>query len=173
MAGTTRDYVNAVVWTGKTEAEIIDTAGLDDEVAKAGLVDRVAQDKTLEVLSDCDVVLNVIDASKDGEIRRFDGAGCVVNVLNKSDLGVCEKYSGLSNSVVISARLNEGIDELMDAVHRQLGLLDKSSEKGCCFSMVLESEFYKALVADDILIVRKVMEGLVSSQDEFFYAEDL
>ncbi len=161
IAGTTRDYVSSVVWTGKTEVELIDTAGLDDAAAGRDFIDRLAQDKTMKVLDDCDVVLNVIDASKDSDIRRFDCEACVVYVLNKSDLGVYEKFLGLDNSVQVSAKFNKGIEDMVDLLHKKLGLMDESLSKGGCFSRGLKSQFDKALKAEDILNMRNVLKSLL------------
>jgi len=108
IKGTTRDWVSAQCRIGPLSVELIDTAGLDEELgAKADTIEKASQEKAVELLEEADLVLLVLDGSQTAEqpatqtrhtnggqaagelderlIERLAGKR-VLTVLNKSDL---------------------------------------------------------------------------------------
>lgn len=143
IAGTTRDIVEGEIILHGIPLHLLDTAGIhesDDKVEAIGIT------KANEVLNEADLVLLVIDSSKeedseDKELRRKTASKKRIIVYNKEDLGSVERKT---DGVYISAK-EEDIKELekrilevleidQESYHRpsfsnerQLGLLNKAS----------------------------------------------
>jgi len=123
IEGTTRDWVSATCRIGPLSVKLIDTAGLDRELAvtSRSTIENAAQDRTSQLLEDAELVLLVLDNSRDA--GRLDGlcteniAGKrILTVLNKSDLPAKFDPAGLPESlgrpIQISAKLGTGIHTL-------------------------------------------------------------
>lgn len=142
LQGTTRDWVSAEIHLPPLAATIIDTAGLDAGLA-AGDVDRIAQQKSIDMVKHADLILLVLDLSRPGEplgddLLRVVAGRRIVTVLNKADLPwrcdpACLPQS-LGQIVRISARLGTGIGELVHAVHSACGVVDLSAETPVAFT---------------------------------------
>ncbi len=123
IAGTTRDWVSAQCEIGPLSATLIDTAGIDEKLATDphGTVERVAQEKTSEMLDNADLILLVLDNSLPADrldaalLERIAGRKVLI-VLNKSDLPArfdsAKLPQNLSNTVQISAKFGTGIETL-------------------------------------------------------------
>ncbi len=129
IPGTTRDWVSAQIHIPPLTATIIDTAGIDPTLSDG--IDTAAQNKSMQVLEQADVVLLVLDITQPaGQLGRSFSEELkgkrVLTVFNKSDLsGTLNPGShpaSLGNSVHISARQGTGIDDLVWAIHRVCGL---------------------------------------------------
>ncbi len=144
IAGTTRDWVGAECRIESLLMELIDTAGLDDGLRIDDSIDRRSQEKTVELLESCDLVLLVLDGSraaakyKGGSVAPAIDGRKVVVVLNKSDLGaeLNPEELGLNfdGCVRISAREDRGIDELIDEIRTVLGVADFDVTQAVCFT---------------------------------------
>lgn len=130
VPGTTRDVIEEVLNIKGIPVRLMDTAGLrrtDD------LVEREGVRRTKEKVADADLVLLVIDGSKeldkdDFEIfREIEGKKMVVAV-NKNDLPSKVSTEELrvrfpqKEIISISALKNVGIDELKDKIYRSITL---------------------------------------------------
>ncbi len=126
IKGTTRDWVSAEIHIPSLAVTLIDTAGLDSELA-AGEIDWTAQRKSIEILERADLILLVLDLSQPSEqlgdeLTHVLAGRRIVTVLNKSDLPpqfdpACLPQQ-LGRTVPISAKLGTGIEDLIRAVHR-------------------------------------------------------
>ncbi len=111
IPGTTRDLVEGSVTLGNVTLRLIDTAGIresDDYVEKIGIK------RSIDALNKCDLVLLVIDASKELENEDLELLKLTENknriiILNKSDLNPVVKIEG---SINMSALYNKGMDIL-------------------------------------------------------------
>lgn len=117
VAGTTRDTIEEKVNIGRLTLKLCDTAGIHDTEDE---VERIGIERSVSKMKDAQLILCVLDCSLplDDEDRRVlgdcDPSNTVV-VLNKNDLGsVIDKneLEDFENVIEISARNNEGIDEL-------------------------------------------------------------
>jgi len=129
IKGTTRDWVSAEIHIPPLAATVIDTAGLDADLAAAPDrdIDRAAQARAVDILERADVALLVLDASQ--PFSRFDphfterlaGKRTVV-VLNKSDLPRRFDPACLPQQfrppIRISAKHETGIEDLIQAIHQ-------------------------------------------------------
>ena len=131
IAGTTRDWVSAEVRIPPLVATVIDTAGLDLSLVAGDRIDEIAQQKSVEALNCADLVLLVLDASEPAGQLPASLADLLVGrrtiaVLNKTDLPQQFDPSNLPERlqpvVRISAKRETGIADLVQAIHRALGL---------------------------------------------------
>lgn len=142
--GTTRDWVSAECFLGQICAEVIDTAGLNEELTLDGqTIDKAAQQKAKELLAGADFVLLVFDASIETEesVGFFAEALAdkkTLTVLNKTDLPVKFDTSvlpgSLSKTVQISAISGTGLDKLISNVEQILDIAQLNPEKIICFT---------------------------------------
>jgi tRNA modification GTPase len=132
VKGTTRDWVSADIHIPPLAATVIDTAGLDPAAAAAeGAIARAAQEKSVEILQQADLVLLVLDGSQPAEQLRtgtFERLADrrVVVVLNKTDLPACFPLVALPGHlhtmVHVSAKRGTGIADLIAAIHQACGV---------------------------------------------------
>jgi tRNA modification GTPase len=143
IEGTTRDWVSAECRFGPLSVELIDTAGLDEELGKkAGVIEKASQEKAVQFLEETDLVLFVLDSSRTEQpgqrlIEKIAGKR-VLMVLNKSDLPTrfeADKLPKiLANTVKISAKFGTGIDELIEKMQRILSVTDFDVSGSVCFT---------------------------------------
>ena len=133
ISGTTRDWVTAQCQIESMSLELIDTAGLDENLsAVSDSIDNAAQKKTLELIAQADLILLVLDSSKDNEldygIFKDVPNKKIITVLNKSDLPA--KFNThklpefLTNIVRISAKNQTGIDNLISSIRQTCGVVN-------------------------------------------------
>ncbi|HZR58031.1 MAG TPA: tRNA uridine-5-carboxymethylaminomethyl(34) synthesis GTPase MnmE [Terriglobales bacterium] len=134
--GTTRDLVTETVAIGGIPVKLVDTAGIRRAIDEA---ESIGIQKSMEALADADLVLIVIDASReiaaeDRELFRQVAGRPSILVKNKCDLATTNSQSALRSkeepagrgnpagaSVRTSATTGEGIPELRDEILRCAG----------------------------------------------------
>lgn len=130
VAGTTRDWVTATCRIGPILIELADTAGLDEKL-KETTIDHKAQQKTTQLLTDCDLILWVIDGSRAADIEMIETDKPVLVILNKSDLGCVVDYHP---AVQISAETGDGIEGLAEAIQEILEVSGFDLSAAVCFT---------------------------------------
>jgi tRNA modification GTPase len=132
IRGTTRDWVSARCKIGPLSVELIDTAGLDEELIERpeDSVEQAAQQKAAEILENADLVLLVLDNNQTAEqlderlIERISGKK-VLTVLNKTDLparfDAAALPQALRDTVKVSAKLGTGIEKLLKKIPQICG----------------------------------------------------
>jgi tRNA modification GTPase len=91
LPGTTRDFLTAPLKIASTEAELIDTAGLDDSLNPDDELEQMAQHSSCAFLDSADIVIYVLDSAKPlaesslEPLTRSILPKSII-VLNKSDL---------------------------------------------------------------------------------------
>lgn len=125
--GTTRDTLRENVLLGGYALTLIDTAGIretKDAVEKEGV------NRAMKAISAADIVLHVIDNKEEGEkdiyelITPLPANARVINVRNKIDIHKKRDKKGLKESVYISAKTEEGLDELIEKITSILDITD-------------------------------------------------
>ena len=119
--GTTRDFIEVRVTAGSHSLRLIDTAGLNPS---AGAVEQLGIAKTLDQALQADLILWVIDASRDTPLFPDALRGSLVPektlvVLNKTDLTPGAPRAQVPDgftSVEVSALTGDGMAELLNAV---------------------------------------------------------
>jgi len=123
--GTTRDLVSETVAIGGIPVELVDTAGIRRALDEA---ESIGIRKSMEALSDADLVLVVLDATQPiGEedrelLRQVEGRAAMI-VENKTDLRNSQfsVFNSHLARVATSALTGEGIPELRAAILRHVG----------------------------------------------------
>jgi tRNA modification GTPase len=124
--GTTRDLVSETVAIGGIPVQLVDTAGIRHALDEA---ESIGIRKSIEALTDADLVLVVFDASEtmtteDQELlQQVQGRSAIV-VGNKCDLGSGGDWTppdGHSSAVQVSALTGQGIGKLRAEILRHIG----------------------------------------------------
>ena len=145
IKGTTRDWVSAQCQIGPLAAELIDTAGLDEQLSAAAKdnIEKASQQKTVQILEKADLLLLVLDSSQainqlDKNLLKKITGRKILTVLNKSDLP-CKLNPDklpqtLTNTVKISAKLGTGIENLLKQIQQACGVADFDLHTPVCIT---------------------------------------
>jgi len=131
VPGTTRDVVSESVSLDGVPLRFSDTAGLRDTNEP---VEKLGVERTIETLSEADLVLFVIDGSKvmddtDRSILARIRNSAHMTIINKCDLEqvVKETPSGETDAIRISAKTGDGFENLENAIRDYLGIVPEVS----------------------------------------------
>jgi tRNA modification GTPase len=175
IKGTTRDWVSANCQIGSLAIELIDTAGLDEKLASD--IDKTAQQKTMELINQADIVLLVLDNSAsanqiDKSITNILADKKILMVLNKSDLPFVAQHSGdlsclfetsnMPNAVSISAKLGSGIDYLCDEIQRLAGVENFDPNQQVYFTARQEQLLVQLSMVKSKDAAHSIITGLLS-----------
>lgn len=126
VPGTTRDVVSESVSLDGVPLRFFDTAGLRDTDE---LVERIGVERTVETLSEADLVLFVVDGSTalddmDRSVLARIENTAHMTVVNKCDLeqAASEVLPGESTVIRVSAKTGEGFQHLENAIRAFLGI---------------------------------------------------
>lgn len=171
ISGTTRDWVSAQCRIESMSLELVDTAGLDENFAdSAASIENAAQQKSLELIQQADLILLVLDNSRDEEIdeRVFKTIANkkIITALNKSDQPAKfnpDKLPGfLPNIVRISAKEETGIDNLISSIRQTCGVINFDLRSSICFTERQENLLKELLHTRSKQQVRSIIEKLLS-----------
>lgn len=141
IAGTTRDTVEAEIVIEPLCFKITDTAGLDVHLNQD--LDQASQQKSLEALQQADLIIVVLDRSRDAsQLEHLPlsqlHARPIVTLLNKADLPGCLSYRDLPGQLQpateFCAQQTEQIPQLIQAVQNALGLQDLAVHSPIAFT---------------------------------------
>lgn len=145
IEGTTRDYVTAEIMLENFFLELTDTAGINEIIdSNTDLIEKTSQKKGLGILKEADLVLFVLDSSKNDSQLQASLIEAVSNkkiivCLNKSDLPTKLKKTSLpmelGKTVSISTKNNEGIDELKQLILRTCCMDELDINEPVAFTM--------------------------------------
>jgi len=167
IAGTTRDWISATCRVGSLLLELIDTAGLDEDMALAEAIEAESQNRTRRIIGDCDLVLLVLDGSGGcGDFRRDALAGKkTIVVLNKSDLptAISDKNTPFdtANTVQISAKTGNEINRLTDSIQTVLGVSNFDPTVPVCFTQRQKSLLERLSAPNSAAQAEKFMTKLL------------
>jgi len=143
VEGTTRDWIEASCRLESLDLTLIDTAGLDQRLVALSDVDRASQHRTVEILTQADLIILVLDASacpQDIEpalLQQLQGKP-VITVLNKADLSPALKPTDLPRTMgsILEIRALQaiGIDTLKQEIRQVLGIPGFDLETAVCFT---------------------------------------
>jgi tRNA modification GTPase len=174
IKGTTRDWVSAQCQIPPLALELIDTAGLDEQLAAASkdAIAKAAQKKSLEILEQADLVLLVLDNSQPASqlelhLVKKIAKKRVLTILNKSDLpcalDITELPQTLANTVQMSAKLGTGLEKLAEKIRQTCGVNNFDLRQPVCFSSRQENLLKKLnkvrSKSDAFSIVTELLDG--------------
>ena len=118
VAGTTRDLVEGTLSINGIEVKLIDTAGIHETT---DIVEKIGVDRSLKSIKDADLVLMVLDGSKDltkediDILQTLDDSKTIV-FKNKTDLGKKNLKLDFNNVVNGNTKDINGLDELKNKI---------------------------------------------------------
>jgi len=175
IKGTTRDWVSARCRMGPLSVELIDTAGLNEELAVADSVDETSQKRTIEVLQSADILLLVLDNSQEQlsvseRLLEKLADKKALAVLNKCDLPA--KFdkrklpASLGEALEISAELATGIERLAERIGRLAGTDGFDPREAVCFTQRQRRLLEQLREAQDkneaVSIITELLKGRLS-----------
>ncbi len=172
IAGTTRDWVGAVLRIPSLRVELFDTAGLADNLAATDPLQSASQQRTLEMVRAADILIAVLDGSR--PLNHFippvaEGQPVIV-ALNKSDLPQSLVPKTLpfpfAESVTLSAQTGLGVDELPWALRRAAGIEGFDLDCPVCFSSRQTAILTKLAECDDSRQIAVLLEQLLKSSPQ-------
>jgi len=145
IKGTTRDWVTGRCKIDPLSVELIDTAGLDQELAAApkNIVEKESQERSIRFLEKADLILLVLDNSKtivqlEDRLLEKIADKKLLTVLNKSDLPASLDTGKLPeilhNTVQISAKFNTAIENLTEKIRQICNVADFDLKASVCFT---------------------------------------
>ena len=136
IPGTTRDIIEEVININGIPLLLVDTAGIrnTDDV-----VENIGVEKSKELINSADLILYVIDSSRDLDEEDFKiydiiNTDKVIGILNKIDIKKeldLSKFPKINKWIKVSALEKLGIDNLEDEIYHYImnGDVEDSSQK--------------------------------------------
>lgn len=171
-AGTTRDWVTAAGRIEPLYIEWIDTAGMDELLARPDELEQAAQQRTKELLSKCDLILYILDATQPMPKQFLTPPNDIpiLMVLNKCDLQACLRMEDLPDSanpaVMISAKDGTGIETLTEQILKLWDVKNLDPALPITFTDRQVEILEKILTADQDTIkplCQRLLDGIDSS----------
>lgn len=146
VKGTTRDIVEGSILVGGVKLNLIDTAGVrksDDIVEKIGI------EKSLNLIDEAELVLLILDAScplseEDKYLLEKTKDKKRIIIMNKIDLNLNNSY--MDDVIKISAKNNEGIEDIKDAIKKLFNVGTFMSKNLTFFTNVRQISLLKSAI---------------------------
>lgn len=127
IPGTTRDVITETYNIKSIPVVFMDTAGIHET---ADIVEKIGVERSKKAIEESDITLVVLDVSQelqqeDKEILSAIYSEKTIFVLNKCDNGIKLDIDGIKTS----AKLGEGIDELLEKIYEK-AVLNRSLSEG-------------------------------------------
>lgn len=177
IPGTTRDVVEAYLNIEGIPYQLLDTAGIRET---EDVVEKIGVEKSKASIEEADLILMLIDGSRALDEEELDLIGQikyrnVLYVLNKTDLNpiitpeILKEYVGENQIVSISARLQNGLEALKQAMKQFVVRGQAKVSDGATISNRRQKEaLVKAIVS-----LKKVIETIEMGMPEDCIAIDL
>ena len=176
IEGTTRDVLEETVQLSGISLQLIDTAGIRNT---EDIVEKIGVDKAKTYAEDADVIIYVVDASRelddnDKNIIEMIGNKKAIVLLNKSDLDtVITKEMMISYldkpMIEISAKEESGIRELEDMLKKMFF----SGEISFNDEVYITNIRHKNAISEAYQSLLKVNISIENNMPEDFYSIDL
>ena len=176
IAGTTRDVLEESINLHGISLNIMDTAGIRDT---EDIVEKIGVDKAKSHVNEADLVIYVVDASRELDQNDFDIIEMIcdkkaVILLNKSDLTTVITKDMIQSHIdkpilSISAKEEQGIKEFEDTLknmffHGEISFNDE---------VYITNMRHKAAIQDAYDSLQKVIVSIDNDMPEDFYSIDL
>ena len=176
IAGTTRDVLEEAINLNGVSLNIMDTAGIRNT---EDIVEKIGVDKAKTYANEADLVIYVVDASREFDQNDYDIIELVrdkktIILLNKSDLATVITKDMVKSIidkpiVSISAKEEHGIEEFEEIIknmffHGELSFNDE---------VYITNMRHKAAIQDAYNSLQKVIVSIDNDMPEDFYSIDL
>lgn len=118
IAGTTRDQINEKISINGIPVSLIDTAGLRETI---DIVESIGVERAKRTMADADMIVVLLDGSQnmtseDHELlNQVEGLNHVI-AINKNDLNQYDFHLDQSNTIKISAKTGDGLQNLQNGI---------------------------------------------------------
>lgn len=146
VKGTTRDIVEGSILVGGVKLNLIDTAG----VRKSdNIVEKIGIEKSLNLIDEAELVLLILDAScplseEDKYLLEKTKDKKRIIIMNKIDLNLNNSY--MDDVIKISAKNNEGIEDIKDAIKELFNVGTFMSKNLTFFTNVRQISLLKSAI---------------------------
>lgn len=146
VKGTTRDIVEGSILVGGVKLNLIDTAG----VRKSdNIVEKIGIEKSLNLIDEAELVLLILDAScplseEDKYLLEKTKDKKRIIIMNKIDLKLNNSY--MDDVIKISAKNNEGIEDIKDAIKELFNVGTFMSKNLTFFTNVRQISLLKSAI---------------------------
>lgn len=118
IPGTTRDIIESKYNIGNVTLNLIDTAGIRET---KDIVEKIGVDKSLEMIEKAELILFVVDGSKDLDQEDLELYNKIKDkkylvIINKDDLGIIIDTNMFENKVIISTNDVYKLEELKKSI---------------------------------------------------------
>ena len=176
IAGTTRDVLEESIQLHGISLNVIDTAGIRET---KDIVEKIGVDKAKEQANEADLIIYVVDASKELDENDFDIMEMIrdkkaIILLNKSDLTTVVTKDMIQSYIEkpvlsVSAKEEKGIKELEETLknmffHGEISFNDE---------VYITNIRHKTAIQDAYDSLEKVMVSIENDMPEDFYSIDL
>jgi tRNA modification GTPase len=159
IAGTTRDTIEEYITINGVPLKLIDTAGIHET---KDIVEEIGVNKSKKALNEADLVLMMLDSTKELSEEDKELLECVKNkkhivLINKIDVGnILRKEMFEDRKVIeISTKTLDGIDELENEIERLFNVSEIQVENEIIVTNVRHKNF--------IIEAKKGIENAVNS----------
>lgn len=184
IPGTTRDSLEESLRIGSISLRLIDTAGIRDTL---DAVEKIGVDRAKALAGEADLILYVIDSSRELDDNDLDIIKMTVNkkmvvLLNKNDLDVIVDISDINKLLIenghnmddvkvlsISAKDNIGIDDLTNEV-TYMFFNDEIRESN---EVMITNIRHKEAIGDAINSINMVKSSIDDNMPEDFLTIDM
>ena len=176
VEGTTRDILEESIQLHGISLNIMDTAGIRET---KDIVEKIGVDKAKEQVNDADLIIYVVDASRDLDENDFEIMDLIrdkntIILLNKSDLTTVITKEMIKAHIEkpmieISAKRETGISELEEIIKQMFfkGEISFNDE------VYITNIRHKTAIQDAYDSLQKVITSIDNDMPEDFYSIDL
>lgn len=176
IAGTTRDILEESIRLHGISLNVIDTAGIRDT---EDVVEKIGVNKAKEQASEADLIIYVVDASRELDQNDFDIMNMIRDkksmiLLNKTDLVTVVSKNMIQSyidkpMIEISAKEEKGIEELEETLKNMFfdGEISFNDE------VYITNVRHKTALMDAYESLKKVIFSIENDMPEDFYSIDL
>ena len=176
IEGTTRDVLTEEINLGGILLNLVDTAGIRET---EDLVEKIGVDKAKKYLDEADLVIYIVDASRELDendndiIERIKNKN-VITLLNKTDLDTVVTKNDIQKKIncdiiEISAKENQGLDEFEELIEQKFYQGDMVYNDEICITNIRHKELIKAALD----AIENVINGINASLPEDLFIIDM
>ena len=132
IAGTTRDVVSATVDIDGFMVNLSDTAGIRET---SDTIESIGIERTMSEIENADIVLNVYTPNNVPDFETFDsriGPNPNIDIVNKSDTIDIDDINKRYNTIYVSAKTGDGMEQLMDTLRHTIHEMFDGAESALC-----------------------------------------
>ena len=132
IAGTTRDVVSATVDIDGFMVNLSDTAGIRET---SDTIESIGIERTMSEIENADIVLNVYTPNNVPDFETFDsriGPNPNIDIVNKSDTIDIDDINKRYNTIYVSAKTGDGMEQLMNTLRHTIHEMFDGAESALC-----------------------------------------